>query len=149
MFLPPQSPPFPTLVLPLCLRDGQTAGQSNCSSQPEQQSKEALSHQRALLCARCHHPITTNGRAISINGHHRHTFPNPLGLVFEIRCFEAAPGCRNHGTPTAEFSWFLGYLWQYALCSRCHTHLGWRFLGNSDSFFGLIETSLVERDLPH
>jgi hypothetical protein len=31
------------------------------------------------------------------------------------------------GEPTAEQSWFPGYCWTIAYCSRCFNHLGWRF----------------------
>ena len=31
------------------------------------------------------------------------------------------------GIPSTECSWFPGYAWQIAGCSRCHTHLGWRY----------------------
>lgn len=29
--------------------------------------------------------------------------------------------------PTAEDSWFPGYAWTIAYCSRCYQHLGWLF----------------------
>jgi hypothetical protein len=41
------------------------------------------------------------------------------------------------GPPTAEASWFPGFVWEVALCAACKTHLGWAFHGESD-FLGLV-----------
>ena len=49
------------------------------------------------------------------------------------------------GEPTTEHSWFPGYTWRIALCSRCRNHLGWLFQGHGEGFYGLILTQLRER----
>ncbi|GAB4335496.1 MAG: hypothetical protein Kow0089_05240 [Desulfobulbaceae bacterium] len=87
--------------------------------------------------------ITTAGQAVSRNERHEHTFFNPAGIIYEIRCFAAAPGCRVHGRPTGEFTWFPGYTWQYALCATCGDHLGWYFSSGESGFFGLISPKLI------
>jgi hypothetical protein len=92
----------------------------------------------------CSTPITSPEEAISKNGLHEHVFFNPTGIAFELRCFQHAKGCSLQGEPTTTYTWFAGYSWQYALCSTCLTHLGWKFLSDSDSFWGLIGNRLVE-----
>jgi len=56
----------------------------------------------------------------------------------------SANGCVNYGTPTLEHTWFQSYSWRYALCSNCHTHLGWFYQSGNDSFYGLILENLEE-----
>ncbi len=100
--------------------------------------------EQAILCRVCCAAITTPGQGMAKDGLHEHVFFNPAGIAFEIRCYKRAPGCLIRGEPTAAFSWFDGYNWQYALCSTCLTHLGWWFTTRQDSFFGLIANRLME-----
>jgi len=86
--------------------------------------------------------VSHRRQAVAINGRHEHAFFNPAGIAFEIRCFRQAPGTETQGDPTSDFSWFAGYRWQIALCTTCHTHLGWLFTG-SGSFYGLIASRLI------
>jgi len=100
----------------------------------------------ALLCAFCHHLITSNRDRTTVNDQHRHQCTNPAGITFRIGCFRRAPGCRATGLPTTEHTWFPGHAWQIALCAGCHSHLGWRFVASDGSgFFGLILAHLVAR----
>ena len=62
-----------------------------------------------------------------------------------IGCFRAAPGCATRGERIAEYSWFAGHSWQIASCGRCGVHLGWRFVSDNASFFGLVLARLCER----
>ena len=98
--------------------------------------------ERPLLCAICRSVVTEPAQAIEINGRHEHAFFNPAGIAYELRCFRQAPGANIQNKPTAEFSWFAGYLWQIAVCTACGAHLGWRFTGPS-SFYGLIGAKLI------
>lgn len=97
---------------------------------------------RAVRCGACGHDVTSQRAALAVGGEIDHTFFNPAGVIFEIRCFERAPGCAVAGAPTTEFSWFPGYAWRYAACSACGSHLGWSFQGVEPAFFGLIERQL-------
>jgi hypothetical protein len=100
--------------------------------------------EKGLVCRKCRAHITENRHVVAINGNHLHTFFNPAGIVFEIRCFSQARGCAVHGEATGEFSWFAGYVWRYALCGNCMVHLGWKYDSGENSFFGLIKDKLVE-----
>lgn len=97
-----------------------------------------------ILCRQCRQIITRPAERIHVNGGHRHTFANPVGLVFEIGCFRSAMGCAQAGSASDEFTWFAGYSWRLALCTGCLNHLGWSFNSRSgDLFFGLILDHLV------
>ena len=103
--------------------------------------------ERYILCRQCFHMITGPDEGIWMNGSHRHTFANPVGVVYEIGCFNSAPGCRVVGPASDEFTWFSGYLWRVAICSKCLTHLGWHFLPSGvHGFYGLILDRLIEQE---
>ena len=74
--------------------------------------------EKAVRCAGCEHVITSPRERIDVQGMHQHAFFNPYGIIFEIGCFRAAPGCGYAGPATEEFSWFPGYGWRIAVC-RC------------------------------
>jgi len=112
---------------------------------PESEDKK---HKRIIVCRECFNEITYPGNKIVISGTHAHVFFNPHGIVFEIGCFSKAHGCLHTGAPTLEFTWFDGYAWNLALCSRCLNHLGWKYQSESgDGFYGLILSNLVEQDV--
>jgi len=111
----------------------------------EEQDEEEEEKENLILCRNCRNRITSADNGIFIDGLHRHVFSNPYGIVFEIGCFGSAEGCLNRGMSTTEFSWFEGFSWRYAICSRCHVHLGWYFQSRgTESFYGLILNNLVE-----
>ncbi len=93
---------------------------------------------RRLRCRVCRAVVTTEGHRIEVEGGHVHRRVNPAGFEFEFGCFDAAPGAVVLGEPTAEFSWFAGYTWEYAICRTCKAHLGWFFDGASPRFYALI-----------
>lgn len=97
-----------------------------------------------LACRACGLPITSWALARAVDGHGVHQRTNPAGIAFEFGCFASAPGATTVGESTAEHTWFPGCTWCLALCLGCGTHLGWRFAGLGDSFFGLILQRLVE-----
>lgn len=97
-----------------------------------------------IRCAACLSIIALDSDRIPFNGAHIHTFANPHGLVFEIGCFQDAPGCHTAGLPTDEFTWFIGYFWQIAVCQTCLSHLGWLFTAKSRGFWGLILDRLIQ-----
>ncbi|QRN98610.1 hypothetical protein JRI60_06075 [Archangium violaceum] len=107
---------------------------------PTSQSKEdteSRAPETPLCCARCGHVITHERDRTTVNGRHGHTRVNPSGFVFHFGCFARAEGCLVIGPLTAEASWFPGFVWEYALCAACKTHLGWAFHGESD-FLALV-----------
>lgn len=107
----------------------------------EEKAPEAAQH---IYCRQCFRIITSPDERIIVHGSHQHTFANPNGLVFEIGCFRTAEGCGYAGRPTTEFTWFKGYSWRIALCSKCLSHIGWLFTSTgAESFAGLILDRLV------
>jgi hypothetical protein len=101
--------------------------------------------ERHLRCRTCGKSITSSRFGMAVNGRHQHTFPNPLGIVFEIGCFSMASGCTQRGNPTGNFSWFPGFAWCFALCAGCLSHLGWHYSSAESTFYGLIMANLVSR----
>jgi hypothetical protein len=98
---------------------------------------------RPIHCAACLTRITSAESRTERGGAHAHTFENPAGITFQIGCFSSAPGCVVQGEPTLEYTWFPGYAWSYASCANCREHLGWRWDGDADRFFGLILARLA------
>ena len=99
--------------------------------------------EKAIICAACNAIITAPEEGISLSGSHDYWFTNPAGFRFHVGCFARAPGCCGLGESTHENSWFTGYAWVVAVCSKCGLHLGWKFSGRSDRFYGLILNRLV------
>jgi hypothetical protein len=100
--------------------------------------------EESIRCAVCQHGITTNQQRTFIDGAHEHTFVNPAGHIYNIGCYKEAPGCVETGELALEHTWFKGYIWNYALCSRCFSHLGWVYHAKEGSgFFGLILSKLI------
>lgn len=114
-------------------------------SETKDQSDEGTQKVGGLVCAWCGDIITSRESAIEVNSSHDHTFANPGGHVFHIGCFRIAPGCVVDPVKSSDFTWFQGYAWSAAVCSRCRSHLGWHFRSEADDFFGLILARLVEK----
>jgi hypothetical protein len=118
-------------------------GDSRTAHEDEREKRE----EKAVRCAQCGHGITSPRERIDVQGKHCHAFFNPHGIIFEIGCFRAAPGCGYTGRVTEEFSWFAGYGWKIAVCSACGAHLGWLYsAAGKESFHGLILDSLIHPD---
>ncbi len=140
---------------PLCTADGQlryarapiAPVKKGPLATPELSDVDTLTGGHVLVCRVCRNPVTVTRERISILGAHAHDRVNPSGFMFRIGCFREAPGAVSIGTPSAEFPWFPGYLWQVALCRGCFEHIGWFFSG-SDGFYGLILERLVEESRP-
>ena len=106
-----------------------------------EKQRQKLKGQR-WCCAVCRAYITDDGQRIYIDGTHEHRKTNPLGQAFQFRSFKYAEGCERAGQPTAEYSWYTGYVWQFAHCARCKTQIGWYFIG-TESFYGLINQQII------
>ena len=98
---------------------------------------EPETHDR-VRCARCRAVITRGALAVRPGGAHEHTFRNPAGYSWTVRCFRDAAGCTTAGELSAEATWFAGYEWCFARCAACARHLGWWFVGSGPSFVALI-----------
>jgi hypothetical protein len=114
------------------------------SGAPSADSENLDGSGRAVCCRACGHAVAAESAVTEVAGKADHAFFNPEGLLFEIRCFDSAPGCLVGGEPSFEFTWFPGHAWRYALCGACGMHLGWWFEGGEGAFFGLIRTRLID-----
>ena len=112
----------------------------------EEKDHQATDALRSLLCARCGLRITTRDQRIAMEGMHEHTFANPHGIIYRIGCFRSAPGCTALSEEYKEFTWFEGFVWSHAVCTLCHTHLGWRYRMVETCFYGLVLDRLVEKE---
>ena len=95
------------------------------------------------LCLICNKKITTDKARFLYNDQSEFQFINPDGFVFDIITFNSADGCLDAGVPTIKFTWFPGHFWSYAMCSRCGSHLGWKYSGKF-SFYGLIKERIIK-----
>ena len=91
-----------------------------------------------VRCGQCRTVVTRGALAVQRGGAHEHTFRNPAGYSWTVRCFRDASGCTTAGAFTSEATWFAGYAWCYAPCATCGYHLGWWFVGSGPSFVALI-----------
>lgn len=91
------------------------------------------------LCANCGGLIATESQRIAIKGEREQSFRNPSGYHHLIGYFQEASGCIAIGEPTAEFTWFEGYEYVFALCTACGNHLGWHYRKPGKAqFYGLV-----------
>jgi hypothetical protein len=95
------------------------------------------------LCIICNKKITSDKDRFEFNNQSEFQFINPNGYSFDIITFFVAEGCRELGEPTMEFTWFPGHSWSFSFCSRCSSHLGWKYHGEY-SFYGLIKSRLIK-----
>jgi hypothetical protein len=116
------------------LLDGE---QPKAPAAPAPAAGERVAPERAIVCATCGHPVTSERERIAVLEAHEHRFMNPAGLLFHIGCFARADGCLVIGPPSDDYPWFPGYDWRIALCAACGEHLGWQFQSGERSFFGL------------
>ena len=76
------------------------------------------------------------------------TYVNPSGFVHETITVFRAEGLSLIDEPSTEFSWFPGYAWTICNCSRCGSHIGWKFTTAKDQglkpefFWGLTRSSI-------
>ena len=106
------------------------------------QTEDEETPEESVLCGECGHEVTSREHETSMDGGFEHSFANPSGIVFQIGCYEEAPGVGAAGEETAEFTWFDGYTWQVVLCRSCMSHLGWKYWSSDHTFYGLILTRL-------
>jgi len=96
-----------------------------------------------LVCASCGHLVTTVSEKIDVLGRHHHDFPY-YGHIVRLGCYRNAPGCIGIERISNGYSWFRGYAWEIQLCRNCYTQLGWKYLSQEESFYGLVFKLLRE-----
>jgi hypothetical protein len=103
---------------------------------------------RSYLCSICRTFISSSDRLVKVNDSNFHSFTNPDGVECDFNTFLSCPGAVAHGRATAEYTWFTGYLWRFAVCGTCHQHLGWHYAAQSPlhrplEFWGLLVSRLA------
>jgi hypothetical protein len=98
---------------------------------------------RSLTCAACDHPVTAVSERINVHGRHDHAF-RYYDTIVRLGCFRKAEGCIGVQGISHGYSWFRGYAWQIQVCRHCYTQLGWKYMSEEDSFYGLIFKMLRE-----
>ena len=101
--------------------------------------------QTDLVCAACGHPVTKVAEKIDIRGRHDYGFTN-LGYLIQLGCYRHAEGCVGTGRISRGYSWFRGYAWEIQLCGHCYSQVGWKYMTDEESFYGLVFKLLRERD---
>jgi len=106
---------------------------------------EGKAGQKNLVCASCRHLVTKVSEKIDVRGRHDHSFGN-LGYLVKLGCFRNARGCTGVERVSHGYSWFPGYAWQIQVCENCFSQLGWKYMTQYDSFYGLIFGTLREEE---
>lgn len=127
----------------------------NCGLQRLRYELSLMQQCTSFFCRECHARL----------GHKKHVFSmsymgplgvyvNPYGSLHELFTLNRldAPSCVNTiGRAHTEFSWFPGYSWTIMQCSRCHSHVGWKFKIEKDfhfepkEFYGVTRSSIYPR----
>ena len=111
------------------------------------ETKDALKmKQTNLTCARCGQPVTRVSEKVEIFGRHDHAF-HLYDEIIQLGCFRNAPGCMGVQGISNGYSWFRGYSWQIQVCNKCYIQLGWKYMSENESFYGLMFRMLREEDL--
>ncbi len=121
-------------------------GAADSAALPDTTDAPIEAPEQAVVCAHCTHVLTGARACTERGGAHAHTFVNPSGVMFDVRCYAPVPGARAYGEVSGFWSWFPGYAWQVALCGGCGAHVGWAFHGG-DAFVGLIADAVVCGDV--
>lgn len=100
---------------------------------------------RHLICAACDHPVTNLSEKIEVRGRHDHAF-RYFNDIVRLGCFRNAQGCIGVQIVSHGYSWFRGYAWQVQVCRHCYAQLGWKYMSEDDSFYGLIFNTLREEE---
>ncbi|HTQ47759.1 MAG TPA: cereblon family protein [Polyangiaceae bacterium] len=104
----------------------------------EERRESELQEETWIRCSGCGQAITRARARIEVEGKHVHTFVNPAGFEYTIRCFAEAPGCVGAGEESTFWSWFRGFAWRMAACAGCGAHVGWSFRKEESVFWGLV-----------
>lgn len=98
-----------------------------------------------FLCKRCRTRLAIYNDIFPMaKGNVNANYCNPAGYIHETLTVHKTldQAVRLVDRPSTEFSWFPGYAWQIAVCNKCSSHIGWKFLAvnrnlRPRTFFGL------------
>lgn len=99
-----------------------------------------------VVCRACGIGLAASADATTVGGHHHHSFINPEGYIYRVRCFTKVRNVVTVGIPSSDFTWFAGHTWLVLACATCACHVGWQFDSESSKFFALIADRIAERD---
>jgi hypothetical protein len=119
------------------------AKETHLEREPERRGELDAAEDRWLRCTACGQAVVREKARIDVGGKHVHTFVNPAGHEYTIRCFGEAPGSAGAGEESTFWSWFPGFAWRMALCAGCGAHLGWSFRRDASVFWGLVAERLA------
>lgn len=102
-------------------------------------------------CKRCRTQIACYSDIFAMaKGNVNANYCNPAGYIHETLTVHKTldDAAKIVDRPSTEFSWFPGYAWQIAVCKRCSSHIGWKFIAVTKNlkprtFYGLSCKSLV------
>jgi len=114
---------------------------------PDERLRPNARDKDVYLCVACDLEIADRDAVFDPGAGPLQLHVNPHGYLHEIVTLSAARNLAYRGEETAEFTWFQGYAWRIAVCSRCSEHLGWRFTavaadGSPAMFYGLLRKAI-------
>ena len=99
-----------------------------------------------FICKICKTPVSQPRYLLAIDGDTPyHTFYNPSHRRFDVMTLSFCQSVLDVSPPSAEYAWFVGYIWIVLCCASCYEHLGWRFESAEKSpkqFFAMIADKL-------
>jgi cereblon len=129
---------------------------TNCVAYRLQRELDVINKYSSFCCRHCGAPIGHKDDvfSMSIDGALA-SYVNPGGYVHQTLTLYKVTNLSIVSRPVTQDSWFPGYAWSIAQCSRCHGHMGWRFTASQrglcpSKFYGItrsaIKPAIVQRD---
>jgi cereblon len=97
-------------------------------------------------CKRCNNSIACYGDIFAMaKGNVNANYCNPAGYIHETLTVQKTieNALQMVDRPSTDFSWFPGYSWQIAICSKCSTHVGWKFSAGLIQLFNFTFIILI------
>lgn len=124
---------------------------SNCVNKRLLIIGQSMNFMCFFLCKRCRNKIASYNDIFAMSkGNLAGNYCNPAGYIHETltvhKILESSLTMVQR--PSTNFSWFPGYGWQIAICSKCSAHIGWKFIAVNKNlkprtFFGLSGKSIT------
>ncbi|XP_062520664.1 protein cereblon-like [Corticium candelabrum] len=113
-----------------------------------QKELDVISKYSSFCCRHCDAPIGHKDDvfSMSVDGALA-SYVNPGGYVHQTLTLYKVTNLSIISRPVTQDSWFPGYAWSIAQCSRCHSHMGWRFTSSRhglrpSKFYGITRSSI-------